>query len=43
MVRFPKISQRNFTMDDILDRINEVGLNNLTKEEKDFLNNYQKK
>lgn len=40
---FPKITQRTFTMDDILDRINEVGLNNLTKEEKDFLNNYQKK
>ena len=29
-------------IDDILDRINKVGIENLTKEEKDFLNNYNK-
>lgn len=31
-----------FTLDDILDRINEVGYNNLTEEEKDFLKNLNK-
>jgi hypothetical protein len=29
-------------LDDILDKINKVGLNNLTKEEKEFLNNSYK-
>lgn len=29
-------------IDDILDKINKVGIENLTKEEKDFLNNYNK-
>lgn len=41
---FPKKSEvSNLTIDFILDRINEVGLNNLTKEEKEFLDNFQKK
>ncbi len=31
-----------FTIDDILDKINKVGYNNLTNEEKDFLNNASK-
>lgn len=38
---FPKEPDRIFTIDDILDRISEVGLNNLTDEEKNFLNQYQ--
>jgi hypothetical protein len=29
-------------IDDILDKINKVGIENLTKEEKEFLNNYNK-
>jgi hypothetical protein len=32
-----------YSIDDILDRINEVGIHNLTPEEKQFLQNYQKK
>jgi len=32
-----------FDIDDILDKINKVGIDNLTKEEKDFLTNYNKK
>ena len=40
---FPKPEPISFTIDDILDRINEVGFQNLTSEEKEFLQNYQKK
>ena len=40
---FPKIEYPIFSIDDILDRINEVGIQNLTTEEKEFLQNYQKK
>jgi hypothetical protein len=40
-----KIVQKNqtkFDIDEILDKINRVGIDNLTKEEKEFLNNYNK-
>ncbi len=41
-----KIEKENkisyFTVDEILDKINKVGYNNLTQEEKDFLNNASK-
>jgi hypothetical protein len=40
---FPKPEEIIYNIDDILDRINEVGMQNLTPEEKDFLQNYQKK
>ena len=40
---FPKPEDLIFSIDDILDRINEVGIQNLTLEEKEFLQNYQKK
>jgi len=40
---FPKPEMPIFNIDDILDRINEVGIQNLTPEEKEFLQNYQKK
>jgi len=40
---FPKTEVTIFSIDDILDRINEVGIQNLTREEKEFLQNYQKK
>jgi len=40
---FPKLEEIIYNIDDILDRINEVGMQNLTPEEKDFLQNYQKK
>lgn len=40
---FPKQEDIIFNIDDVLDRINEVGMQNLTPEEKDFLQNYQKK
>lgn len=40
---FPKPEMPIFNIDDILDRINEVGIQNLTQEEKDFLQNYQNK
>jgi hypothetical protein len=40
---FPKPEPISFTIDDVLDRINEVGFQNLTPEEKEFLQNYQKK
>jgi len=33
---------KKLDIDDILDKINKVGIENLTKEEKDFLNNYNK-
>lgn len=39
---FPK-EENIISIDDVLDRINEVGMQNLTPEEKDFLQNYQKK
>lgn len=35
-------NESKFNMDDILDRINKIGIENLTKEEKEFLNNYKK-
>ena len=34
--------QKDFNIDDILDKINKVGIENLTEEEKEFLNNYNK-
>jgi hypothetical protein len=34
--------ENTFTLDDILDRINEVGYSNLTEEEKEFLKNLNK-
>ena len=40
-----KIINKNNTkldIDDILDKINKVGIENLTEEEKEFLNNYNK-
>ena len=40
---FPKPEEIIYNIDDILDRINEVGIQNLTLEEKEFLQNYQKK
>lgn len=40
---FPKPEVTIFSIDDILDRINEVGIQNLTLEEKEFLQNYQNK
>lgn len=40
---FPKPEPISFSIDDVLDRINEVGFQNLTPEEKEFLQNYQKK
>ena len=47
-VEFPPAFQsveeeEEFTIDDILDRINEVGLENLTEKEKKFLDEYQNK
>lgn len=36
-----KEEERQYTIDEILDRINEVGMKNLTEEEKNFLKNYQ--
>lgn len=39
---FPVAPPQIFTIDDILDRISEVGLDNLNSEEKQFLNEYQK-
>ena len=38
-----KKNNNKFNIDDILDKINRVGIENLTKEEKDFLNNYSQK
>lgn len=38
-----KKNNNKFNIDDILDKINRVGIENLTKEEKDFLNNYNQK
>lgn len=38
-----KNNNNRFNIDDILDKINRVGIENLTKEEKDFLNNYNQK
>lgn len=35
-------NENKFNMDDILDRINKIGIENLTSEEKEFLNNYKK-
>lgn len=40
-----KINKRNkvrFDIDEILDKINKVGIENLTSEEKEFLNNFNK-
>lgn len=37
----PKSGSTIYTLDYILDRINEVGIENLTPEEKQFLENYQ--
>ena len=40
-----KINKRNkvrFDIDEILDKINKVGIENLTNEEKEFLNNFNK-
>lgn len=39
---FPKPPTKTFSIDIILDRINEVGISNLTDEEKKFLEDYQK-
>lgn len=36
-------NKNNLDLDEILDKINKVGLSKLSKEEKDFLNNYNKK
>lgn len=36
---FPVVEQPQLTMDDILDKINEVGIDNLTPDEKEFLKN----
>lgn len=35
-------NESKLDIDDILDKINKVGIENLTKEEKEFLNNYNK-
>lgn len=35
-------SENKFEIDEILDKINRVGIDNLTKEEKDFLNKFNK-
>jgi hypothetical protein len=35
----PKVEKKVLDLDSILDRINEVGISNLTKEEKEFLKN----
>lgn len=35
-------NNRKLDIDDILDKINKVGIENLTEEEKEFLNNYNK-
>jgi hypothetical protein len=35
-------NNRKLDIDDILDKINKVGIENLTEEEKQFLNNYNK-
>lgn len=35
-------NNKKFDIDDILDKINSVGIQNLTKEELDYLNNYNK-
>jgi len=35
-------NRNNLDIDDILDKINKVGIENLTEEEKKFLNNYNK-
>lgn len=37
-----KNNSKKFNIDDILDKINLVGIDNLTKEELEFLNNYNK-
>ncbi len=37
-----KDNQKKFDIDEILDKINRVGIDNLTDEEKEFLNNYNK-
>lgn len=38
----PPVESKTFTIDDILDRIGEVGINNLDDDEKKFLEQYQK-
>ena len=37
-----RIEEPQFTIDDILDRINQVGMDKLTQDEKNFLDQYQK-
>lgn len=37
-----KSSQKEYSLDDILDKINEKGINSLSKEEKEYLNNLSK-
>lgn len=36
-----KKEKKEYSIDEVLDRINEVGIKNLTEEEKNFLKNYQ--
>jgi hypothetical protein len=37
-----KKNKKRFDIDEILDKISKVGIENLTEEEKQFLNNYNK-
>lgn len=43
IVQNEKSSKITYTIDDILDRINKVGIDNLNEDEKKFLSNYNKK
>ena len=37
-----KKNKKRFNIDEILDKISKIGIDNLTEEEKQFLNNYNK-
>ena len=41
-IEFKKISQEKYNLDDILDKLNQVGIESLTPEEKNFLDNFEK-
>lgn len=41
-IEFKKIPQEKYNLDDILDKLNQVGIESLTPEEKKFLDNFEK-
>ena len=41
-IEFKKIPQEKYNLDDILDKLNQVGIESLTPEEKNFLDNFEK-